>query len=137
MKNRIIEVLRWIAVPFASVAASLLVHVIITLFVGMNNVGYMLYTGTEVTSITEILLGLARDFLVGSVFVLAGAYTAPVHRRTVAVVLATVASMLCVVSLAFSIAIWNGVLQCMSAVLTMTGSIVAAKVNDWERISHL
>ena len=35
------------------------------------------------------------------------------------------------------LASWNGVLQCMSAVLTMTGSIVAAKVNDWERISHL
>lgn len=122
------KVLRWIAVPFAAIAASFLLHIIITLWSGLNNAGYMLYTGTEGTSITKILLSLTRDFFVGGAFVLAGAYTAPTHQRTTAIVLATIDCTICVISLVYTIIVWSSILQCISIILTMVGAITAAKV---------
>ena len=120
-------VLRWIAVPFAAIMGSILAYAIITLWIGENNFIYQFYTGSNVFSITQIVLSLAAQAAFGATFVFLGSVTAPNHQRICAIVLATVISMLSATSFIIA-SIMNG-FSCwflLHIIATIVGAIGSA-----------
>lgn len=117
-------ILRWTATPFAAIIGSLTAYLIISLWVGVNNTGYELYTGSGPVSITKLALGIAAQAVAGAAFVFCGASTAPNHKKTCATVLATI---MCVVALS-SIVLHNtfygfSILQLIHCIATACGAI--------------
>lgn len=88
--------LRWIAVPFAAIIGSLAAYFLVSIWTGFNNVGYEVYNGEHVASITKLILGVVAQCAAGAALVFCGTYIAPTHKKSCSVVLATIA---CVISL--------------------------------------
>lgn len=95
MKNA----LRWIAMPFAAIIGGAIAYALISLWIKGNSFGYSVYNGTEVGSITDILLAIAAQAVFGAAFVFCGAITAPMHRKICAVVLSTIISIVSIASM--------------------------------------
>jgi len=120
-------VLRWIAVLFAAVLGSLIAYIIAALWIGINNVGYELYTGATTLSLTKIILGIAAQAIAGAASVYCGALTAPSNRKTCSVVIATI---ICIIALS-SIFIYNlmhgfSFLQLIHCLASATGAIAVS-----------
>lgn len=123
MKN----ILRWIAIPFAAILSSLLIHILCTLLIGQMQS----YNGINITSITDIILCIIRDLSVGGMFVYAGAMVAPKANKIVSVILATIACIMCIISFVSNILTHGGFMTHIGIVATLIGAIVGSiKVNE-------
>lgn len=120
------NILRWIAIPFASVLALLIVNFIATLFVGANNISYGVYTGQEPLSITTMIVQLVKDGIVGASFVYAGAYTAPRYNKNVAIVLATILGVLSAFNLVLAVQTDLSLVTILGIIATIIGAVYAA-----------
>lgn len=120
------NILRWIAIPFASVLALLIVNFIATLFVGANNISYGVYTGQEPSSVTTMIVQLVKDGIVGASFVYAGAYTAPRYNKIVAIVLATILGVLSAFNLILAVQIDLSLMTILGIIATIIGAVYAA-----------
>lgn len=74
-------ILRWIAVPFASIIAYILGCLLLGLWIWFNSPSDL----ENNISITFLF----RDAAAAAMFVFAGTFTAPSHRKTVSIILAT------------------------------------------------
>lgn len=120
------DILRWIAIPFASLAAMFLACLIMGIILWLNNCGYSWYTGEPVTRLSEILALLFRDGVAGYAFVLAGSYTAPKHNKVVSIVLATIMGVLSITSIALTIYLGREWITILGAIANMAGAVYAA-----------
>ena len=120
------NVLRWIAVPFASIIGATVCYFLVSLWISVNNQGYSFYTGLNVTKVTDYILILFSQGILGAGFVLCGSYMAPSSKRICSVVLSTILCCLEIIILVFSIitegfSFW----ELMRIFATIIGSIMA------------
>lgn len=129
MKEKIKAALRWIAVPFAAVAAEFAVNIIGQIWIWVNGNGVEHYTGgTSTIDIVTVILLQILNFYVGYAFVYAGSYVAPSHQKNVSIVLATMQVCFCVaMSILMLSGYANNSLSSWAAeIITPIGSIYAA-----------
>lgn len=123
------NILRWSAMPFASVIGSCLAYFLVTIWIQENNIGYQLYTGLKVTSITQILLSIFAQGLFGGAFVYLGSLVAPSNKRICAIVLATIISTLSIIALVASILyIGFSFMQLIYILAIIVGSIITVNL---------
>lgn len=118
---------RWCLVPIASATASLLSYAVAIVYCGLQNGIFEFYNGSQVTSLTSLILLLACNCLSGYAFVKAGVFTAPKCKRVTAIVLATLFTMLCVCAVVYYVFTKAALLDIISVVASAVASIVAAK----------
>lgn len=83
--------------PFAAIIGGAIAYALVILWIKGNSYGYTIYNGTEVGSITNILLAISAQALFGAAFVFCGSIIAPTHRKICAVALSTI---ICLISIA-------------------------------------
>lgn len=131
MENKtLVTILRWIAVLPAAVLGAIVGNLIGL----MNSGGYSWYTGGEISGLTGFVFFVLQNLFVGAGFVAAGWYVAPRGKRTVAIVLATLA--VCVCALSIFLAVVNDLADWklyLSAAVTVGGAIGAAVNLDEEK----
>lgn len=125
--SRPIKALRWVLVPIASVACSIIGYALAVMYCDLQNGVFESYSGTNVTSLTKILLYLACNCCSGFLFVKAGALTAPEGKRVTAVVLATLHVVICVVAFVTTTINDFSLLETISLVASGAASIITAK----------
>ena len=125
--SRQIKALRWVLVPIASVACSIIGYALAVMYCDLQNGVFEGYSGTNVTSLTKILLYLACNCCSGFLFVKAGAPTAPAGKRVTAVVLATLHVVMCVVAFITTIINYFSLIETLSLVASGAASIITAK----------
>lgn len=119
------DILRWIAIPFASLLAMLLAGVLAGVFLWLNNMGSSWYTGESPTRLAEIITLLIKDGVAGFAFVYAGVYTAPSHKNVVAIVLATVLTMFSIGSIILTFYLGRDYFSILGAIVTVIGAVFA------------
>lgn len=119
------KILRTIAVIPAAIIASFLAYTIIGLFFYINNAGYNLYTGNEPEGITEWILTLFRDFSVGYAFVFIGCLTAPDYKKVWSIILASLLTIICIVSSILAIEHDMEWILVINIISTIIGAIAA------------
>ena len=128
MENKsLITALRWVAVLPTSILGSILAYLIGGLYMYINSGGYSWYTGSNVTGIVEISLFALQNGFTGAAFVATGWYVAPNYKKVVRIVLATVVSCICILSIPLSIIFnvdeWH---MYLSVIATTVGAIYVA-----------
>lgn len=131
-KETLILILRWIAVLPAAVLGALVGNLI---GLATGN-GYSWYTGRGVDGITEVILIIVTNALVGVGFVAAGWFTAPKCKKVVKIILATIVGCVC----AFSIFLTEAVNKTggdwifyLSVVATIGGAVgICGQLEDEE-----
>lgn len=126
-KTNLIKVLRWMAVPFTAAIGGYVAYFITMLYVGVNSIGYAIYTGDTPDapiSITKIILELVAQGVMGYVAVLVGSYTAPSYRFATSIALATFITTACAAIYIFAatygqITLW----QTICTLVTIIGAI--------------
>lgn len=117
------KVLRWCAMPFASIIGAYITYVLISL----NDYAFEAYSGVEIKGITQIILAIAAQAAFGAAFVFCGAITAPTNRRICAIILSTVVCVSCVLIFVLSTNMNGfGFMRLTHYIATMVGSIYAA-----------
>lgn len=125
---KISTILRWIAVPFSSIIGSVICYAIISLWIKGYNFGFYIYNGIEVGGITDIILALMAQAAFGAGFVFCGAFTAPSSQSVCSIVLATIVSILALLSLILSIMQSGFSILFLSHIFaTIIGAIMAAR----------
>lgn len=123
MKNT----LRWIAVPFASIGSMWAAYILASLICGLNGSIVENYYGVEVTSITKIILALARNGISGYAMVYFGSLVAPSKNKIVAIVLATVSCFIVALGILSLFVSGFNFMSFLEMLATGIGSIVAVK----------
>ncbi|MDO4930701.1 MAG: hypothetical protein Q4E59_06170 [Bacteroidales bacterium] len=94
MKENVVKVLRWIAVPFAAVIGGLLGYALFFLWMMITESGDgIIVSGDGTPSLNQILSQMLGHTVSGATFVWAGTLTAPHARRVTSIVLAVIISM--------------------------------------------
>lgn len=114
MKEKIINVLRWIAILPASVLGSYLVYIIF-FWLNKTKEGF-----TNADNLWDIGIMLVSSALMGGAFVLIGAYVAPSGKRVVSIVL------LCLMCALIGIAIFSNLMGEFSLVSILSSLCMLA-----------
>lgn len=120
------KILRWIAMPFAAIAGSLIAYFFVSLWIKGNNFGFQMYNGVEVGSMSQILLAIAAQFISGAAFVACGSITAPSHQRTCSIVLATIITIITIATYTFTLIQGFSFLVLTHHIATIIGAIYAS-----------
>lgn len=111
--------LKWVGIPFGSVAAALFMHIVLTLAMGASSRFFNV-------DIMNYLFVLIRDFAVGGAFVTVGANIAPSGHRVVAIILTIALSIICTISFILATQLpTSTVLQYLGLFASLAGGIMA------------
>lgn len=131
-------ILKWIAVPFAAVGACMLATAIFRLGQYLS-FGYVLSFGgsnpeAPVVSIIQIITHIAGDFVGGIGFVFGGVSVAPHAKRTVGIVLATIATIFSILALLMAYFVTQDltVVETLGMIASASGAIWFAYQNETE-----
>lgn len=116
--------IRWVLTPFAAIIGSLIFYAIAVLWCGLQDGIFTIHNGgTQSTSITKIILHFVCQVICGYSFVFCGTYTAPAHKKNTSIVLATVATILCIASIIFNILYGLDFMNILGSICTIGGAI--------------
>nr|CRY97074.1 hypothetical protein [uncultured prokaryote] len=117
-------IIRWALTPFAAVIGSFIFYAIAVLWCGLQNGLFTTYNGgTQSTSIIQIALHFICQGICGYAFVFCGTYTAPAHKKNTSIVLATTATILCIVSIVFNTLYGFSFMNILGSICTIGGAI--------------
>lgn len=116
--------IRWVLTPFAAVLGSFIIYAIAVLWCGLQDDLFTIHNGgTQSTSIIKIILHFICQGICGYSFVFCGTHTAPTHKKNTSIVLATIATILCILSIAFNILYGLSFMNILGSICTIGGAI--------------
>lgn len=122
-------ILRWIAVPFASVLGSFIAYAVYMLFnsADWRILPYMPSESGEIT-IGWLLLFFAAKVIQGVAFVGCGVVTAPSHQKATSIVLATINACLCIGSVVLTFMAQGQWHTWLGSIVCLAGGVYAASL---------
>lgn len=125
--------IRWGLTPFAAILGSIIVYAVAVLWCGLQDGLFTIHNGgVQSTSIAKIILHLICQGICGYSFVFCGTYTAPKYKKNTSIVLATIATIVCILSIVLNFLYNFSFINLLGTICTIGGAIYSSYATENE-----